>query len=83
MKFSLSGTTKKQNNKWSCKIILETPDGEKTFLQSDYAYKTDDEALMAMKNKMDEVLALFGKENIEVVSEETRSFPDSLGNLLE
>lgn len=66
--FTLNGGFEKVGDKFKAIVLLRTPDGRETKLESEPIYASEGEAMAATETKLDEVLTLFRKDGVEVLS---------------
>lgn len=65
--FTLSGKTAEgPDGKWGAEIVLSTPDGKETKINSGFVYKTDADAGNNLKANIDRIVASFEKEGAKV-----------------
>lgn len=57
--FTLNGGVEEENGFWQAEILLKTPDGKQTKLESGFIYRTKDEAEEAMKLNLNRILSDF------------------------
>lgn len=65
--FNLSGKTIQRGEFWGAEIILTTPDGKQTKIESGLICKTDTEAAALLQHNMDRLLSEFRKDGTEVI----------------
>lgn len=70
MPFDLLGGIERHPDKdlWRCEIVLRTPDGAETRLTSEYEYLSEAQADGNLRHKLDEILAQFRKDGVEVIA---------------
>lgn len=66
--FTLNGAIEESNGKWCAEIVLTTPDGKQSRLNSGYEFNSKDEAADNLRFNMDRILAEFSKNGVEVIA---------------
>jgi hypothetical protein len=66
--FTLNGGIQELNGLWRVEVLLKTPNGKATTLDSGFVYTSQPEAENALQKKMDEILSSFVEQGVEVLS---------------